>query len=215
MTPRPCWVLAASLLALAARSLDGPSAQAEPRGAHGAGDRERLAAGEVLSSLRPAPEGGPQEGTGQGVIDVPPERVFRALTDYAHWQEFMPFLERSDAKPLPDGTVESQHVLDLPAPTGVRRYKVRLQSRVEETTAGRRWHIDWKAVPGSGNLKAHRGSWILTEFSPGRTLAACTLYTDPGGFTPNWAMNSATRKMLDWIFKGLRQQMNRGRYLAP
>jgi uncharacterized protein YndB with AHSA1/START domain len=209
------WVLAAWLFALVARSFAGAWAQAPPRSALTSSERARLAAGEVLSSLRPAPEGGPQEGIGQGVIDVPPERVFRALTDYAHWQEFMPFLERSDAKPLPDGGAESQHVLDLPAPTGERRYKVRLQSRVEETTAGKRWNIDWKAVPGFGNLKTHRGSWVLTEFAPGRTLAVCILYTDPGGFTPNWAMNSATRKMLDWIFKGLRQQVNRGRYLEP
>src|SRR4029077_18292333 len=43
-----------------------------------------------------SPGGGkPREGVGRGVIEAPPERVFRALTDYAHWSEFMPFLVKS------------------------------------------------------------------------------------------------------------------------
>lgn len=186
-------------------------------GAPSASETARLAAGAVILELRGLPRGGPKEGVGRGVIDAPPERVFRALTDYAHWEEFMPFLERSDARPipaLPNNTIESHHLLDLPAPTGERRYTVRFTSRIEETAGGRVWHIDWRSVPGSGNLKEHRGSWALRTFAPNRTLASCTLYTDPGGLTPNFAMNRATRKMIGWIFKGLRQQVRRGRYLG-
>src|SRR3954451_16407925 len=63
--------------------------------------------------------GKPREGVGRGVIEAPPERVFRALTDYGHWTEFMPFLQKSAAaSPQPDGSAEAAQVMKLPAPTG-------------------------------------------------------------------------------------------------
>ena len=175
-------------------------------------ETRRLASGEVLVSLAPAAGGGPQEATGRGVIDAPPERVFRALADYAHWHEFMPFLEKSDLRTGKEGAVESLHVLKLPAPFGERRYRVRFTQRVETGPGGTTWRIGWGSVPGSGNLASHRGSWTLTAFGPGRTLAVCRLFTDPGGGVPQWMMDRANRKNLPWIFDGLRQHVRRSRY---
>ena len=172
----------------------------------------RLASGEVLVSLAPVAGGGPQEATGRGVINAPPERVFRALADYAHWQEFMPFLERSDLRTGKGGVVESLHVLKLPAPFGERRYRVRFTQRVETGPKGTIWRLEWRSVPGSGNLAGHRGSWTLTAFGPGRTLAVCRLLTDPGGGVPTGMMDRANRKNLPWIFDGLRQHVRRSRY---
>jgi len=152
--------------------------------------------------------GKPREGVGRGVIEAPPERVFRALTDYGHWSEFMPFLQRSAATPQADGSTVAEHVMKLPAPTGERHYRVRFQQRAEGGT----WRIDWAYVPGSGNVKDHHGSWTLTALGPGRTLAVLRLYTDPGGLTPQWAVERGTTETLPWIFHGLRQQVRRSRY---
>ncbi|MFL6235206.1 MAG: SRPBCC family protein [Thermoanaerobaculia bacterium] len=153
--------------------------------------------------------GKPREGVGRGVIEAPPERVFRALTDYSHWSEFMPFLQKSPASPQPDGSAVAEHVMKLPAPTGERRYRVRLRQRAE---VGKSWTIDWAYVPGSGNVKDHHGSWTLTPLGPGRTLAVLRLYTDPGGLTPQWAVDRGTTETIPWIFHGLRQQVRRSRY---
>jgi len=159
--------------------------------------------------------GKPREGVGRGVIEAPPERVFRALTDYGHWSEFMPFLQKSAASPRPDGSAVAEHVMKLPAPTGERRYRVRLRQRVETGPAGKTWTIDWAYVPGSGNVKDHHGSWTLTALGPGRTLAVLRLYTDPGGFTPGWAVERGTAETIPWIFHGLRQHVRRSRYDGP
>jgi len=172
----------------------------------------RLAAGEVLVTLAPvSPAGGPREGIGRGVIDAPPDRVYRALTDWAHAEEWMPFVERSDAAPQPDGSVVSFQALDLPAPLGDRHYKIRARAGVASRKT-RVWRTRWSYVPGSGNVEDHRGSWELTAFGDGRTLATCRLYTDPGGAVAAWMMDRATRKSLPWIFDGLRQQVRRSRY---
>ncbi|HVR96845.1 MAG TPA: SRPBCC family protein [Thermoanaerobaculia bacterium] len=175
-------------------------------------ESRRLDAGEVLVELRTVRAGAPKEGIGRGVIAAPPERVFRALTDYQYFDEFMPFVESSDAAPQPDGTVISFQRLDLPAPIGDRFYKIRARAAVEGKGKSRVWRTRWSYVPGSGNVADHHGSWSLVELSPGRTLATCQLYTDPGGNVPDWAMDRATRKSLPWIFDGLRQQVRRGRY---
>lgn len=158
---------------------------------------------------------GPREGIGRGLIDAPPERVWRALTDYAHWQEFMPFLKRSDARPQHDGSVLGQHVMDLPSPLGERHYQVRFTQRIETGAEGRVWRIQWVFVPGSGNVADHRGSWTLTALGSGRTLAVCRLFTDPGGWTPRWSVDRGTSQMLPWIFHGLRQHVRRSRYDGP
>jgi uncharacterized protein YndB with AHSA1/START domain len=149
------------------------------------------------------------------VIEAPPERVFRALTDYGHWAEFMPFLKRSDARPQADGSVLAEHGMQLPAPTGERHFRVRFRQRVETGPAGRTWTIEWAYVPGSGNVKDHHGSWTLTPRGANRTLGVLRLYTDPGGLTPRWAVERGTAETIPWIFHGLRQHVRRSRYGAP
>src|SRR4028119_1510438 len=76
-------------------------------------------------------KGGPREGVGQGVIDAPPARVFRALMDVEHWNEFMPFLEQSSARRRKDGSIDSFQRLQLPFPAGRRSYRIRLRGRTE------------------------------------------------------------------------------------
>lgn len=168
--------------------------------------------GEVRVSLGPAPAEGPREGIGRGLIEAPPERVFRALVDVEHWHEFMPFLERSTARRKKDGSIESFQRMDLPFPLSRRSYRIRVRSRVEPAAGGTVWHIDWASLPGSGNIKDHHGSWTLTASGSGATLAVLRLATDPGGLAPASAMERGTTETLPWIFHGLRQHVRRSRY---
>jgi ribosome-associated toxin RatA of RatAB toxin-antitoxin module len=176
------------------------------------GEPQSTPTGEVWVEMVSAGSGKPRQGVGRGVIEAPPEQVFRALADYAHWEEFMPFLEGSAVQTRPDGSAESTHVMNLPAPMGERRYRVRFTQKVETGPQGKIWRIDWSYVQGSGNVDDHRGSWTLTALGPGKTLGVCRLFTDPGGLTPHRAMDRGTRKMLPWIFHGLRQHVRRSRY---
>lgn len=154
----------------------------------------------------------PKEGVGRGWIDAPPERVFRALTDYAHWHEFMPFMEESGARPQPDGSVIGAHLLHLPRLLGDRRYRVRFTQKIDAASGVQTWRVTWSYIPGSGNLKDHHGSWTLTAAGPGKTLAVLRLETDPGGASPRWAVERGIAGTVPWIFHGLRQHVRRGRY---
>lgn len=168
--------------------------------------------GEVRVSLAPERPDGPRAGVGRGLVQAPPERVFRALADVEHWHEFMPFLEQSTARRRKDGSIESFQRLDLPFPAGRRSYRIRVRNRVERAVGGPVWHSDWTYVRGSGNVRDHHGSWTLTAAGNGHTLATLRLYTDPGGFMPARAMDRGTIETLPWIFHGLRQHVQRSRY---
>jgi uncharacterized protein YndB with AHSA1/START domain len=170
--------------------------------------------GDVRVEMVAAEAGQPREGVGRGVVEAPPERVFRALADYAHWAEWVPFLKGSDAEPQTDGSVLSRQWMSLPSPVGERRYRVRFSREIETGREGKVWLIRWSLVPGSGNLAGLRGSWRLTALGPDRSLAVCRLFTDPGGLTPRWAVDRGTAQTLPWIFHGLRQQVHRSRYDA-
>jgi uncharacterized protein YndB with AHSA1/START domain len=171
--------------------------------------------GDVWVEMAAAGQGKPHEGVGRGVIEAPPERVFRALADYAHWSEFMPFLLKSGAQGQPDGSVVGDHVMKLPPPGGERHYRVRFRQRIEGGPSGKAWKIDWAYIPGSGNVAGHHGSWTLTPLGPNRTLAVLRLYTDPGGLTPHWAIDRGTAETIPWILHGLRQHVLRSRYDGP
>jgi ribosome-associated toxin RatA of RatAB toxin-antitoxin module len=179
------------------------------------GDLRPTPTGDVWVERVAAGAGLPREGIGRGIVEAPPERVFRVLADIAHWQEWVPFLKRSDAHSQADGSVLSRQMMVLPSPVGERRYSVRFTQETGADREGKAWVIRWSLVPGSGNLAALRGSWRLTALGPGRTLAVCRLFTDPGGLTPYFAVDRGTAQTLPWIFSGLRQQLRRSRYDSP
>jgi uncharacterized protein YndB with AHSA1/START domain len=175
-------------------------------------ETRRLDAGEVLVRLVPVAGSGIREGVGSAVVGFAPERVFKVVADLEHWDEWVPFLVAADARAVAGGEIESAQRLKFPSFVGTRELRVRARAVVPGVGGQRRWTLTWAYVPGSGNVAAHRGEWTLVEHAPGRTLATCRLYTDPGGFTPAFAMNNATEKMLRWMFKSLPLQTNRGRY---
>ena len=180
-----------------------------------AAEAARLASGEGLLASR---EVGPRslaEELGRGIVEASPERVFAALTDFAHYREWVPFVKISDAAPQGDGSLISFQSLDLPFPLGKRFYKIRARSGVEGQGEARVWRTWWIYVPGSGNVVDHYGWWILVPHGAARTLAACALYTDPGGSVPAWAAHRGTAMTMPYVFSGLRQQIHRSRYDRP
>ncbi len=185
-----------------------PAAPPPPTAAEAA----RLAAGEVLLASRQAGPSRLAEEVGRGVLDAPPRRVFAAVVDLAHYQEWVPFVKRSDARPQADGSVVSFQSLALPFPLGQRHYEIAARSRLPEPGAAPAWLAWWRYLPGTGNVADHHGWWVLVPYGRNQTLGTCLLYTDPGGGLPAWAVHRGTAQTMPYVFSGLRQQIRRGRY---
>lgn len=217
-------VLPAAALAAAAAGAAAPPAV--PR-CPDAATAARLAGGEVLLSSHPVGPRSFTEEMGRGVIDAPPSRVFAALTDFAHYREWVPFVKRSEARRAADGSIESFQSLGLPFPLGNRHYWIHAWSEAPApggapgagsctpgTEGTEVWRVWWTYVPHSGNVADHYGWWALQPFGAGRTLGTCLLYTDPGN-APAWALHLGTSETVPYIFSGLRQQVRRSRYDLP
>lgn len=180
-----------------------------------AAEAARLATGEVLLASRPAGARSLAEEVGRGIIDARPDRVFAAVVDFAHYQEWVPFVKRSDAHPSSAGAIVSFQSLELPFPLGRRYYKLQARSDVSGQGDARVWRAWWRYLPGTGNVADHHGWWVLVPYAGGRTLGTCVLYTDPGHGVPSWAVHRGTAATMPYVFSALRQQIRRSRYDQP
>jgi hypothetical protein len=174
-------------------------------------EQERLAKGEVIVYLKTV-RGPIKEGTAIGVIDVPPHKVFRVITDNEYFEEFMPYVRQSDVERIKEGSIMNYQYLDFPFPIGDRYYKLQILQTIQNTEKGKVFKSAWTYIKGSGNIRDTYGSWILEEYGQGKTLATYVVCTDPGGSLPKWALNMATKFSLPEIISRVRQRVKNPKY---
>lgn len=174
-------------------------------------EQERLAKGEVIVYLKSV-RGPIKEGTAIGLIEVPPERVFKVITDNENFEQFMPYVKQSDVERVKEGSIINYQYLDFPFPIGDRYYKLHVVHTIEDTDRGTFFRSAWTYVKGSGNIRDTYGSWILQEYGQGKTLATYVVCTDPGGSIPKWAQNFATKISLPKIIDRVRRRVKNPKY---
>jgi Polyketide cyclase / dehydrase and lipid transport len=174
-------------------------------------EQEKLVEGETIVSLKTI-KGPIKEGTVIGLIDAPPERVFKIVTDNDNFEEFMPYVTQSDVEQGEEGAIINYQHLDFPFPVGDRYYKINIINTIESKKRGQVFISAWTYVKGSGNIDDTYGSWILEEYNKGKTLVTYIVCTDIGGWIPSWAQNMATEIALPEIIERVRQQEKNPRY---
>ena len=174
-------------------------------------EQERLAKGEVIVHLK-AVKGPIKEGTAIGVVDAPPERVFKVITDNENFEQFMPYVRQSDVERLTEASIINYQYLDFPFPIGDRYYKLHILRMVENTNRGKVFKSTWTYIKGSGNIEDTYGSWTLKEYGQDKTLVTYVCCTDPGGAIPKWALNMATEISLPQVIDRVRQRVKHPKY---
>ncbi len=160
-------------------------------------------------------EGSPvKEGMAVGLVEAPPERVFRVVTDNARFAEFMPFVELSTVETLADGSLVNLQSLDLPWPVSNREYKIKLVNEADAGGEPPLWQSAWTHVKGFGNIEESRGAWRVFPCGE-RALVEYQVYTDPGGSIPTYFKNKATRRSLNQLIEAVRSRVGDPSYDAP
>lgn len=188
----------------------------------------RLEGGEAV--VRP-PEAEAPAGTSAGVayrvLPVPAERVARAVGDWAHYEEFFPFVLSAEVVPAPGDEVRVEQRVDMPFPFPDRHFTLRADRRVlpEATATTADYEVTWSHVPGTGNIDAQEGRWRLWSLGSNPvsantlnvdyTLVELHLASDAGAGVPDGLERRALLDTLAWALDGLRQQVNRCRYDLP
>ena len=196
-----------ALVLLSALPATAAAPSAEPSGE----EMTRLRAGETLVEM--ADEGG---GSARRLLDADPGRLFRAAADWAHYDEFFPFVRTSSAEVDGEGGVLAHQTIDVPWPYSDRSFTATTRWSITPTeSAGTfRARVAWAHVPGSGDVLENRGEWRFSELAAGGTLVEIQLVSDLDGVPASFERR-ALAETLPYVIDGLRQQANRCRYDLP
>ena len=149
------------------------------------------------------------------VVDVAAWRLWLALSDSDHHEEFMPYIRESAVLEQGGGTKLAYQYMALPAGTKPRHWVIRSwdNSELWKASGETLWETYWSLEPGAEDLAAayleegflehvelsdldealytatNEGYWLLVELSGDRTLVAYQAVSDIGGKVPTWLVN--------------------------
>jgi hypothetical protein len=155
-----------------------------------------------------------QEMKAVGLINAPPEKVWAAIRDYAHYRDTMPYTRESRVVSQEDGgkVVYFYSVVNAPLVSD-RDYVIRIVDESDWHDGQGYFKASWKAAEGGPPPVAGRvrvvvndGYWVLLPQEGGKkTLATYYVYTDPGGSLPKFIANKANGTAVPNVFKSIRK----------
>lgn len=176
---------------------------------------EKAAEQKNLTVFAREKKGGVQEMKAEGVIDAPPEKVWKALRDYENYKKTMPYTEESKvvAREGGDKVIWFYSVVNAPF-VDRRDYVIKLVDESKWNNGEGFLKVSWTA----GNDKAPKkpdnvvrvqindGYWQLEPRDGGKkTFAVYYVYTDPGGSIPRWLVNKANGSAVPDVFEAVRK----------
>jgi ribosome-associated toxin RatA of RatAB toxin-antitoxin module len=145
-----------------------------------------------------------RRGVIRGVIDAPPDEVFRVVSDIEHYVEFIPKTKEVRIQEQRPGYLRYYNKINLPWPISDLFFDVEAF-----LDPGQR-RLTVKMVPGSSNrLKSFEGGWALTTFegNPARTLAVYEIVYDAKQHFPAWMEDMGTRSTLGKMIAAVRERV--------
>lgn len=157
-----------------------------------------------------------REMKAQGMVDAPPERVFKVVRDFDHYAQTMPSTETSYVISREDnGKVAYVYMLIRPPLISRRDFIIRAVDESDSKNGEGYFKSTWKVVSDKGpppkpdivRITINDGYWLLEPRDGGKkTLATYYLYTDPGGSVPKWIVNQANGTSVPDVFRAVRRE---------
>lgn len=191
---------------------------------------KKLMRGRIVARITRLPNSNTYKCQAMGIIYAPIDKVWKVLSDYNHFKDFMPnisegFIVNPDAirkikenevsdwsefekelmkfrlEQIEDNTLYFYNRFNLPWPLKDRYYILKIERIPEKYT------FHWTQF--IGNTKVNNGSWELMPFkgSKLKTLAIYTLYTDPGLSVSSSLMHIAMKVSLPGTIKAVRKRV--------
>jgi len=149
------------------------------------------------------------------VLDVAAWRLWLALADSEHHEEFMPYIEASAVLEQGGGTKLAYQYMGLPAGIRDRHWIIRSwdNGALWEASGKAIWETYWTMEPDSEELvvaymeeglldgvtpeqvqealytPTNEGYWLLVDLPDGRCFVAYQAVSDIGGKVPTWLVN--------------------------
>jgi len=155
---------------------------------------------------------GLREVRATGEMDAPPAEIFRVLTDYDHYTEFMPYTVGSKLLWREGNEVVVWGMVDPPL---IARRDWVTRSKLEPGGPGGVYRTTWwpedklgpPPEPGVVRLTKNSGSWTLVPVDGGkRTRGTYFTATSPGGSLPEFIVKAVSTSGIPALFAALRQR---------
>lgn len=160
-------------------------------------------------------DSGLQELRAEGVIDAPPEKVWKVLRDYDRYANRMPYVQEARTVGEERGGKVSYVYTLLALPLVQRRDYVLKLVDESQWSSGRgflkiSWSVDNARAPEKPadvvRMTLNVGSWLLEPVAGGRsTRVVYSLHCDPGGGLPRWIAKMGNGVAVPEVFTALQR----------
>jgi len=157
-------------------------------------------------------ERGIERGKAIGVIDATPEEVFRVVSDYSKWKDYLPRVRGSRVVSASGRITLVELVAELPWPAGRREVIARYSA---ERLPGEIYRIRFEMVHGVGKdeMREYVGSIYIEPWtagpSPTKTAITYEIVADPDVLAASMAqLNRSIRRSASGFVHALRQRIN-------
>ncbi len=193
------------------RKLDGSYVDSLPED-----EKKELLEGDALISMEDVKGTWLNMGQAVAIFNAPPDRVYRTVTDYGTYKDYIPYVAESevDAKRSKGKVVYLHQRLDF----GLillkdRFYTIKLTQ--DETLDGKKgtYFVQWVLDPTrEHNVVKNVGSWKLVPYGDdgSKTLVFYTLMGDPGGFSPWFWKNLSVKKAVNKVLRAIEKRAEMG-----
>ncbi|MEW6777927.1 MAG: SRPBCC family protein [Bdellovibrionota bacterium] len=170
---------------------------------------QRLLSGKIFTSALPI-EGSPARlGKVIGMIDAPPDIVWKVVTRYEDYVNYMPLVVQSKVTPLGPTTCKlyQKYQLKLGSVNFGKVIPVSYWVELRMNHDARLFHIDWDML--GGDIVNTYGSWDLLPFGPGgkKTKLTYQLYFEVGNPLMDQSAKFLDEEVLPLVITSIREKV--------
>jgi ribosome-associated toxin RatA of RatAB toxin-antitoxin module len=134
------------------------------------------------------------------LVKASPDAVYKVITDYEHYPEFMPNIVKADRFEKSDTVSKCRFSLKIALLT--IDYSISLKNDVNKLP----YSVAWNFI--EGDIKDTSGSWTIDrEGKEGRTsLVLYSVHTEPGRFVPDWIANKLGSESIPDMIVAIRKR---------
>ncbi|HEX8873908.1 MAG TPA: SRPBCC family protein [Nitrosospira sp.] len=147
-------------------------------------------------------------------VQAPPEVVFKVVTDFEHYGDFMPYVEESRVLTRKGDNEAVTYARIAPPFVSERDYPLKVRMTRGSPSNGGVYKLEWTAnseakpeVEGVVRVKLNEGSWLAEPLDGGkRTRLTYTLLTNPGGLIPAFVVGLSNTIAIPELFKAVKKR---------
>jgi len=166
-------------------------------------DIRRLKKGEIVVRYWKLDQSNVGTGLAMGVINMPPDKVFRVIADVSAYKTFMKRMVESRITRREGKHYYFYYKIDMPWPLSDYWFVTNNIHEVDKARGiyVRRWWLQ------KGSFARNEGYWYVRRWGRHRSLITYSSVLQPKSAIPQWIINYVTKKALPRAIRTIRQRV--------